>query len=263
MHTFYYSSLNQEEYILDNIANGSIVINGDRATERLYVMQQKLFNDLQCNYDAMNASTTLQEFAKDNATSSFGYMWLIQNALGKDDIAGANNLLERWQTTNTIDNNFKNYYNYYIKTVNTIALNTDELDILHTIAQGCPLTDGEIVYAARDLYNYLQPDNTDDYANACISIGLRMANPNKPEIVSTSKANIIYPNPSKGNITIDNLDYGTKNISITNIYGKSVSQQQTNNKTLSINLKLNAGVYFVNITNAKTGKTETQKLIIQ
>jgi hypothetical protein len=182
--------------------------------------------------------------------------------LGKDDIITATALLSKWETTNAIDNNFKNYYNYYIKTINNSTLEIEELETLHTITQGCPLTDGDIVYAARDLYNYLQPNNTDDYSNACISIGLRMANPNKPEIVSTSKANIIYPNPSKGNITIDNLDYGTKNISITNIYGKSVLQQQTKNKALSINLKLNAGIYFVNITNSITGKTETQKLII-
>jgi len=263
LHTFYYSSINQEEYILDIIANGSIVINGDRAAERLYVMQQKLFNDLQCNAEAMNASTILQDFAKENATSSLGYIWLIQNALGKDDKTTAKTLLEKWTTTNTIDENFKNYYQYYIKTIDNITLEPNEIKILHTIAQGCPLTDGEIVYAARDLYNYLEPNNIDNYSNACISIGLRMANPNKTEVVNTSKANIIYPNPSNGNITIDNLDYGTKNISITNVYGKFVLQQQTNNKALSLNLKLIAGVYFVNITNSKTGKRETQKLIIQ
>jgi len=226
-------------------------------------MQQKLFNDIQCNFNAMDASTTLQDFAKENATGSFGYIWLIQNALGKDDITRAKELLEKWQTTNAIDNNFKNYYQYYIKTINNITLEQNEMKILHTIAQGCPLTDGEIVYAARDLYNYLDPSNIDNYANACSSMGLRTANANSIETINKYKANVIYPNPSKGNITIDNLDYGTKTITITNIYGKCVIQQQTNSKTLNLNLKQNTGVYFVNIANNKTGKKETQKLIIQ
>ena len=262
LHTFYYSSINQEEYILDNIANGSIVINGDRAADRLYVMQQKLYNDLQCNEEAMNASAILQEFAKDKAIGSFGYNWIIQNALGKDDITTATALLEKWEPINAIDNNFKNYYLYYIKIINSSTLEEPELATLHSIAQGCPLTDGEIVYAARDLYNYLDSTNTDDYSNACSSIGLRMQPSITTEWTGFSKINNLYPNPSKGNITIDNLEYGTKTINVCNIYGKSIVKQQTNNKTININLNLNAGIYFVNITNTKTGKTETQKLII-
>jgi hypothetical protein len=262
LHTFYYSQLNQEEYILDNIAGGSIVINSDRATDRLYVMQQKLFNDLQSDRDAIDASSTLKEFVSENATSSFGYIWLVQNALGKDDIANAEQLIDKWQTTNTIDQNFKNYYQFYIKVVNNKSLSESENEILHVIAQGCPLVDGEIVYAARDLYSYLNPDDLDNYVNSCSSIGLKASHQDITNEAIIKNTNIIYPNPTKGNITIDNLDYGAKNIVITDIYGKVILLKTTTSQLLNLQLNTKGGVYFITISNNRTGKSETQKLII-
>ena len=259
LHTVYYSELDQEGYLLEDIATGNVAINTDRAADRLYVLQQKLFDDLQSDEAAMESSPALQEFAAINGTRSFGRNYQIQAALAADDITTATSLLARWQTDNSIDNNFKDYYQFYIATVNNIDLTTEQMTRLHDIAMACPLTDGEIVYAARDLYHYLS-EGTDDFTNACASIGLRTI---KPTETPKTITNYIYPNPSKGNITIDNLEYGTKTITITNVYGKVVQQLTTRNKTAVIGIKTGNGMYFINITNAQTGKSQIQKVVIE
>jgi len=65
----------------------------------------------------------------------------------------------------------------------------------------------------------------------------------------------IYPNPSKGEINIDfnKADAGLKQFTITDIYGKTVWQQQSSFSSgiLKANLNVANGIYFLNINNNK------------
>ncbi len=74
----------------------------------------------------------------------------------------------------------------------------------------------------------------------------------------------IYPNPSKGiiTITLPATDKGFKTLKVTNAYGKTIAERNIFDRVIMMDLKTPAGVYFLNITNIITGKTETQKLII-
>jgi len=263
LHTFHRSLLNQEQYQIEDIATGNIAMNVDFAEERLYVMQQKLFVELQSEPEIMNASPTLQEFASTNANSSLGIIYQIEYALGNNNVDEATTLLDHWQTTNDIDNNFKNYYALYLKVIQGGTLNTDEVATLYNIAQSCPLVAGEIVYAARSLHNNLVNDN-DDYANACGYIGAKYTTkPTKLNQYLNAETSI-SPNPTKGIITIKlpAKDTGFKTIKITDAYGKIIAERKTFDRVLMMDVKAPTGIYFVNITNTVTGKTETQKLII-
>lgn len=73
----------------------------------------------------------------------------------------------------------------------------------------------------------------------------------------------IFPNPSKGKVTISNTQ-SIKNIEIYNILGslvKSVSVENTSKLNLNLNA-LQKGMYLVRLTDA-SGNTKTQKLILE
>jgi Secretion system C-terminal sorting domain len=259
LHTIYYSLLNQEKNQTEDVALGNLNITGSFANERIYVMQQKLYSDLQSNKQAIEESLILERFVTENANSSFGIIFQIGAAFGNDDYDRASELLASWETTNDIDNNFKTYYKLFLTYQRTNVLDEDQLNQIHEIAIKCPLTDGEIVYAARSLYNYLSPI-ADDYSSACGNIGLRKAKNTNLSITQTSNA--VYPNPSKGIITINNLASGTNTITINNMFGKIIQQKTTNSTIAMFNITSGNGVYTVQITNSTTGKIEIQKLII-
>lgn len=183
--------------------------------------------------------------------------------MAQDNITSATRLLSEWETQNVVDVNFKNFYTYYIKVFDDKELTTQELSSLNELAQQCPLTDGEIVYAARDLYKYLVPETEENYNYACGNIGLRSSVPRHTHYTVISKANTIYPNPTKGSFTISNLAYGNKNIAVVNMFGKVLQQIGTKNQSILIQLQVPTGVYMLQITNTTTGKVDTQKLIIQ
>lgn len=73
----------------------------------------------------------------------------------------------------------------------------------------------------------------------------------------------LFPNPSKGEITISNTS-ALKTIEIYDVLGQLVQQQSiANTNTLSLNLNaLNKGMYLVKLNNIN-GHTQTQKLILQ
>ncbi len=84
-------------------------------------------------------------------------------------------------------------------------------------------------------------------------------------IKASSNNFIIYPNPSKGNfsIYITPTIQGRNTIKVFDIVGKLVTHQTLENTSIAtFSNNFNNGIYSVQITNNTTGKTETQKLII-
>ncbi len=263
LQTYYLTGLSTTEgSIAEAIATGSIIISDAEQDARLYVMQQNLYYNLQYDQAFMNSSSILTDFSNTTGQGSFGYMFRIDEALFNGDYAAAYDLLNQFTTINTVDQNYKDYYNLYLRYINADVFDATDLSDLYAIAEKCPLTDGEIVYAARSLYNLLS-QSTETFNYACGSIGLRTANSNQPQ---KEQATLIYPNPTKEqfNLVFAPNKKGYNTVSIVDVYGKQIVTQKVsaNLSKLSLNLKLNAGLYLVKITNSITGKTETQKLII-
>jgi hypothetical protein len=76
----------------------------------------------------------------------------------------------------------------------------------------------------------------------------------------------IYPNPTKDNFSIKfpATTRGINTVKILDTYGKTIMLQSVISGTQNININntLASGIYTVQITNNITGKTETQKLIV-
>ena len=76
----------------------------------------------------------------------------------------------------------------------------------------------------------------------------------------------VFPNPTKGNITISNIQsVDIKTIEVYNVLGRLVKQLSTIRKVSKLNLDLsylNKGIYLLKF-NDKNGNSKTQKVIVQ
>jgi len=74
---------------------------------------------------------------------------------------------------------------------------------------------------------------------------------------------IIYPNPGKGLFTIEMTKIpNNSSIEIFNLLGKKVYSQVMNSSKIVMNLKLQSGIYFVNICDPK-GQMQAKRMIIR
>lgn len=260
LHTFHYSLLNQEKQQLEAIALGNIDVGTIDQELRKYVLQQKLFSELQYNEELINNSPVLQDFSKQGGENSFGIIFLLENLLNNNELAKAQEIVESWDVKNTVDENYKNYYLIFFRFLNGEALSANDINTIHDIAIKCPLNSGDIVYAARSLYNYHATDD-EDFTNTCSIFGLRGTS---NEIINYSTPIGIYPNPTKGLLTIKLPENETcaKVITVTNTMGKQILQRVTYDKQIMLNLNVTPGLYIVQITNKQTGKSQTQKITI-
>ncbi len=70
----------------------------------------------------------------------------------------------------------------------------------------------------------------------------------------------IYPNPTKGLLTISSDNNSERTIVISDLLGKQVYHTTTNSTSINVE-HLNKGIYFINVTEA--GQTATRKLVVE
>lgn len=75
----------------------------------------------------------------------------------------------------------------------------------------------------------------------------------------------IYPNPSAGEFTIElgEESYTQRNISMTDLQGRIILNELSDNRTVKLKPAVENGVYLIHITNITTNETAVKKIIIQ
>lgn len=142
------------------------------------------------------------------------------------------------------------------------------------MANKCPLKDGTIVYAARNLYNAITHE-IHKFDNACDDgstltrgvnkqVGMiRLKQPKSKSIIIANHSIFIYPNPAKSlvNITTKHI---ISRVELINVLGNTIKSFPVNKvKFVQLNIReLHKGVYLVKITTLNNGIL-TQKLIIE
>lgn len=143
------------------------------------------------------------------------------------------------------------------------------MDGLLELANKCPLTDGAIVYAARNWYNSLTEQDV-SFDDACDGInyagrGIKRKPPVKRHDIVNDIT--VYPNPTNGYfyISLPNQNKACWQITVTNIYGKRIMEKtlRSNASKTFININGGTGIYFINVLNCTTGKLEVKKVILQ
>ena len=265
---FKFAVAKSEAQIAEDIACGKTVINTQDADDRKEVMKHQLYKELRGNYDLLNRSSILQDFYVRHKKSDIGMINKINDAFNNYDVTTAQSLIANWQPHNKQGQNCLDYYNHFINYLNGEKPSDEELDNMYKLANSCSQTEGEIVFAARSLYNYITQAG-DDFSSACGGTGLRIKNHTTPVTRKTKQSEsntVIYPNPSNGNFSIK-FPFGSSGLNtvkVLNEMGKVLFQKTviSGNQNFSINQGLSSGVYMIQITNSITGKTENQKLIV-
>ncbi len=267
LQTFQYVTTGTEEQLAENTATDNLNIFGTDAAAIVNVLHQELYQRLRENTDLLNNSTTLQSFFLAQQQSGLETIEQINSALSNYDVTTAQTLINNWLPTTQLELNCLQYYNFFIKYLNGGTFTNTEISDLYGLANLCPQTNGEIIFAARSLYNYVTQLD-EHFSYAC---GNNLARGIKKVDMATAKFGVnaisIYPNPAKDNFSIKfpASTKGINTIKVLDMFGKTIIQQNTISGTQHINITqtLATGIYTVQITNSVTGKTETQKLIIQ
>jgi len=105
---------------------------------------------------------------------------------------------------NEVVHHYKRYYHLLIKYRRDTLTTADSAEVA-TLANMCPYVDGTVVYKARGLYNRIYPIRTFS------DLGCEDSDPETPESrksntsgsdVATEQGYMLYPNPSDGNIML-------------------------------------------------------------
>ena len=264
--TMQLQGIKTEKEIAEDVADNNITILSPDAIKLKEVLQQELYEKLKGNPALADNSAKLQQFLLTKEQGSFGTIEKINDAFFNYDVATAQAIINTWLPTTNLELNCLNYYNNFIKYLNGGTFSSDDVSDLYTLANLCPQKNGEIIYAARSLYNYIDND-TEEFPNACGNNVARNAIKIKENSKHQTSNTVLYPNPAKDRFSISfpSNTKGINTINVLDLHGRSVLMQKTISGTqhITITQPLAKGMYMVQIANSVTGKTQTQKLIIQ
>ncbi len=255
--------------MLVDIANGVINVPDDAAEDRLYVMQQQLYELLASNPDLSQNDFDLQQFIYNNHLTNLELIHLTGKYLVEGNTQMVNFLLNYWNgRDNSIGNNYFQYYRWIIDMYNNPNY-TPDLQEVYTMANKCPLRDGIIIYAFRNLYNSLTDriNSFEETCNGTLARGVQKTNTYK-RVKEKSNVTInkitglfVYPNPANRVLNISLNDI--KAIELYDVLGKKILSKTFStliNSSIDIS-KVANGVYIVKATQSN-GASQISKIII-
>lgn len=247
---------------MEKIAKDQIVYTVNNEATKI-IGKNQLYRLLKNDPSYMSTSTDLQNFYLQSQTMYREDFSSIEENLVTADFSLAQSKVAALAPASTIENNYKDFYNLYIKQQTDSLINQDST-LLYTIANACPFTDGAIVYQARAMYNAVYDVNK-DFEDHCVNVENRSAIISK-ETEPSFDADL-FPNPTTGEVFINpkGLANETMEIRVKDVNGKIVYTQylQLSNEMSNFKLDICNGVYIVHITNTKTHETIIKKLVIQ
>jgi hypothetical protein len=238
--------------LLDGILNGSIA-SPNFATEQGYVAKYNIFAAMKADNSWQNASTTIQNFynASNATTHQYRKIWDMEEALSQGNYTTATSLANNFVPTNAIETNYKNYTLVAASILGSGNLDAANQTGLKNIALACPHTQGNIIYAARSLYNATFIADYTIFVDNCDGAGLyKMA----PDAVTKTFEVNVYPNPADATINIATDFRRSKQlqISLYTMQGALLYEGSHVNSTgiLQVDIEsLPAGTYLLKIRN--------------
>jgi hypothetical protein len=213
--------------------------------------------------DSVRLSDTVNiDFCNNLIGTSIETFAQADNAIATGNSSTAYGLSSGITATNTVEGNYKAFYNYYNKYATNNFSQTDSTN-LYAFGNLCPGLDGSCVYQGRALYNTI-------YANAalfndnCTAATNQRLTAAKKNTVNDSWHVTIYPNPASKQITLVSKEQSVAlMVTIRDVNGKIVLSKNlvTSNNLGNLGIELLNGVYLVTIQNSKH-ETITKKLVI-
>jgi hypothetical protein len=148
---------------------------------------------------------------------------------------------------------------------NNLEFTNDQISTLTRIATQCPMLDGNAVYEARGMYEYMNSETYFDDDDICAN-----QSANSARVQKTSNNNVLVsPNPATESVKISYTTQSDSRQSIifllySNIGQEVLRQEEAgNNTSFSINLRaIPEGMYFCKILAADGAIIATKKITI-
>jgi hypothetical protein len=192
----------------------------------------------------------------------------VEQALEDQDVSTASGILNGYTPQGHVEDNNNFFYKTYINQQQNGSLSISDSTALITLANGCPHTDGAVVFQARALYNAVFRLNQ-IFTDNCIFIpDDRESHKDGPKAIPKPANNrfVLYPNPNNGNMFISFSDVSVKEyfIRVFDITGKQIIEKQISAEggLAQLNLPLANGMYFVSMMLPNGTSSNQQKLVI-
>lgn len=242
----------------------SIPISDDYELDEMkYIADKALYDFLYENEDLRPSGGDFANFFDSLANSSIADFYAIEQLIYEGNITGAANINNDVSPTNTVEENYQEFYRLYIAYTNN-DFNADDSTSLYNLAHLCPGTNGACIYKARALYGLIYL-SLEDYSQACEWTESKLANFNQMSETRDREFDIIiFPNPSTGFFTVRVKNKSEPlTITIRDVLGRTIYNRNLIIKDSVGDLDLNLinGMYFVTIAN-NLNETFTRKVVI-
>ncbi len=234
--------------LLENLVNNTTT---NVANEVRYIDKNRVYRTLDANTTFTTGSAVLGTFYTNALSSCMHKFVAVEKDLYNGNIVAAQSKLSTITATNTVENNYKSFYNLYIKLKSAIFNSADSSVLLNLCSQ-CPYTDGGVVYQARALYNIMNNGYSNFNDNCSLSIGSRLFD----DIVKDdTDVNVLiktklYPNPNNGEFTIEinkKTEGNIEEITIYDLTGKLLNSITENGTSIKVTTRLLKGSYFIKV----------------
>ena len=230
------------------------------------VIQQQLYAALIKDSMILNNNNILQDFVNSPTAGSFWFNSLIGDLLSRGDAQSAMFALGMWEPDNKADSNLYSYYSWIAGMNLGFTLSAEDTAGIYALALSCPLTNGTVVYWARNLYNRITGQHQ-IFSNDCGTREEDARKAMKPVNKTISTGEIkVYPNPTTGVVNIQLPASGNWLITATDIDGRVVWQHECNGCSGIVKHSFEGGskgLYFVKIINTVNGQEIVKKIILQ
>lgn len=214
------------------------------------------------------SDTALVNFRNASKVGNIGKFLNIEKALSEANYGDADVQISAISPVDSAELGLKKMYRIYLRTKNGTYSSTDESDLID-LANSCPRQMGVGVYQARVLLNSLY-DVYFQYENNCGNVdnpAYRKGNFASESAEESKGTFTVFPNPSNGLIYFTAANMGIENftISVYNIHGKIIFKKDYSDGegVNTLDLKLENGVYFMQLVDQSKGDQYNQKFVIQ
>lgn len=251
--------------VSSNTPNMLSANSNNASAEEQYITDNTTYRYLEANPVIKNSSSSYVNFYNTKANTSFDKFKQTEASLSNGQIAQAQNSNNSINVSNTVEDNYKTYYNLFAKYKQDTLRSTDSVALIN-LAKLCPGLDGAVVYQARALYN-LNYNTVKFYKEDCNIVNSNsrfMTSVTEKEILKNRWTVDLYPNPNNGNFTlVSKTESEELALTITDMAGKLIYNATVNTSNFIVNLDLNTkpGIYLITITNS-TNESITKKLVI-
>ena len=204
----------RSQQLLEEIADGTVLLPADDAEDRLLVMQEQLYQLLKENPELVTSSGSLQQFINNSQWSSLDYIYYAGKYMAMGDTAIVKMLLDTWPDQNNLDEAYQQYFTWLVQMYEDPNWSPD-VNQVWQLANQCPVKYGTVVYAVRNLFNALTGE-INSFESSCEGVSMqrggqgkqfiRLKQPNKITAPLVANNLLVYPNPSNAmQMNIDTL----------------------------------------------------------